>query len=168
MLKLCSKLNLFYDTCFLKTLHTYLTINIAVNFASPKCGRASRWKNFPRKIWLFKIGKSRKSFPKSDFIGIFFREIGEFFVLIFQNQEIFLFRFSKIRILFQEIGKFMEMQEMMEEILEMRKMRDMLKNVGDILEMWDSPARCGRVDNYGPHVFTKKSYFWKLPLFLHE
>ena len=94
-----------------------------------------------------KIGKSGKSFAKSDFIGIFFWEIEEFFIPIFQNQEILQFRISKTRIFFQEIGKFMEMQEMMEEILEMRKMRDMLKNVGELL---------------GEKIFPEKSDFSKL------
>ena len=42
----------------------------------------------------------------------------------------------------------MEMQEIIEKILEMREMREKLKNAGDILEMWESPAQCGRVDSY--------------------
>ena len=42
----------------------------------------------------------------------------------------------------------MEMREIIEKILEMREMREKLKNAGDILEMRESPAQCGRVDNY--------------------
>ena len=39
----------------------------------------------------------------------------------------------------------MEMREIIEKILEMR---ENLKNAGNILEMWESPAQCGRVDSY--------------------
>ena len=39
-------------------------------------------------------------------------------------------------------------REIIEKILEMREMREKLKNAGDILEMWESPAQCGRVDSY--------------------
>ena len=42
----------------------------------------------------------------------------------------------------------MEMREMMDKILEMREMRETFKNAGDILEMRESPAQCGRVDSY--------------------
>ena len=42
----------------------------------------------------------------------------------------------------------MEIREVMEKILEMREMREKLKNVGDIFEMRESPAQCGRVDSY--------------------
>ena len=43
----------------------------------------------------------------------------------------------------------MEMREKLQKILEMREMRETFKNAGDILEMWESPAQCGRVDSYG-------------------
>ena len=46
----------------------------------------------------------------------------------------------------------MEMREIIEKILEMREMRENLKNAGNILEMWESPAQCGRVDSYRPFV----------------
>ena len=46
----------------------------------------------------------------------------------------------------------MEMREMMDKILEMREMRETFKNAGDILEMRESPAQCGRVDSYAGGV----------------
>ena len=49
----------------------------------------------------------------------------------------------------------MEMREIIEKILEnagdageVEKCGRHLGNAGDILEMWESPAQCGRVDSY--------------------